>query len=118
MLALSPTRKKGAHVFFQRHASFLFKKKKFACFPLLFVVARCLSMPVQTSTRFLNLRSLPPPTPTFFLALLRSLSLTLQISRVLNLEGGDLEAVKKKFSSSKFGSVASMKVNVLPDDLL
>lgn len=40
-----------------------------------------------------------------------------QISRVLNQEGGDLEAVKKKFSSSKFGSVASMKVNVLPEDL-
>lgn len=40
-----------------------------------------------------------------------------QISRVLKQEGGDLEAVKKKFSSSKFGSVASMKVNVLPDDL-
>eukprot|EP00903_Cladosiphon_okamuranus_P019415 g17851.t1 len=39
-----------------------------------------------------------------------------EISRVLNQEGGDLEAVKKKFSSSKFGSVASMKVNVLPDD--
>eukprot|EP00752_Nemacystus_decipiens_P005294 g4802.t1 len=39
-----------------------------------------------------------------------------EISRVLNQEGVDLEAVKKKFSSSKFGSVASMKVNVLPDD--
>ncbi|CAM9273656.1 unnamed protein product [Scytosiphon promiscuus] len=40
-----------------------------------------------------------------------------EISRVLNQEGGDLEAVKKKFSSSKFGSVATMKVNVLPEDL-
>lgn len=40
-----------------------------------------------------------------------------QISRVLNQEGGDLEAVKKKFTSSKFGSVASMTINVLPDDL-
>ena len=36
---------------------------------------------------------------------------------MLNLEGGDLEAVKKKFSSSKFGSVATMEISVLPDDL-
>ena len=66
----------------------------------------------------------PPPAspprrpPRLFFALLQPCSLALQISRVLNVEGGDLEAVKKKFSSSKFGSVASMKVNVLPDDLL
>lgn len=40
----------------------------------------------------------------------------IQISRILNAEG-DLEAVKKKFSSSKFGSVATMKIAVLPDDL-
>ena len=59
-----------------------------------------------------------PPRPPTFLGSLKSFSLTRQISRVLSLEGGDLEAVKKKFSSSKFGSVASMKVNVLPDDLL
>ncbi|CAB1098473.1 unnamed protein product [Ectocarpus sp. CCAP 1310/34] len=39
-----------------------------------------------------------------------------EISRVLKQEGGDLEAVKKKFSSSKFGSVATMKVSILPDD--
>lgn len=38
-----------------------------------------------------------------------------EISRLLQSEGGELEAVKKKFSSSKFGAVATLDVKVLPD---
>lgn len=38
-----------------------------------------------------------------------------QVSRLLSQEGSDLEAVKKKFSSSKFGGVATMDIKVLPN---
>lgn len=43
----------------------------------------------------------------------RWLVLVEQISRLLGQEGNDLEAVKKKFSSSKFGAVATLDVKVL-----
>lgn len=69
-------------------------------------LASCVVLLVQFSSASLSI-----------LVVSRCKSRAAQISRVLNVESKDLEAVKKKFGSSKFGSVASMKINVLPEEL-